>query len=174
MVLGTRLVYGADAQTTTARHRGKVSGEPDAVIPHVRFCRGSRPKRHSLKQPSLEAAFYLPRGSEEPLLLYLPTAETLLRIILAYAWNDWSLRTTAAWASRIGLADLSDVAILKRLRRAPAWLGHLLDQWFRSQGIGTPVKSRFRLVLTDGSTIQRPGSSMLSGILARVGGNTWS
>lgn len=83
----------------------------------------------------------------------------MLRIILAYAWNDWSLRTTAAWASRIGLADLSDVAVLKRLRRAPVWLGHLLDQWFRSQGIGTTVKSRFRLVLTDGSTIQRPGSS---------------
>lgn len=37
--------------------------------------------------------------------------------------------------------------------------GALLDQWFRSQGIGTAVKSRFRLVLTDGSTIQRPGSS---------------
>ena len=59
MVLGTRLVYGADAQTTTARH-GKVSGEPDAVIPHVRFCRGSRSERNSLRQPSLEAAFYLP------------------------------------------------------------------------------------------------------------------
>ena len=92
-------------------------------------------------------------------LRVIQSAEALLRIIFAYAWNDWSLRTTAAWASRIGLADLSDVAVLKRLRHAPAWLGHLLDQWFRSQGIGTAVKSRFRLVLTDGSTIQRPGSS---------------
>ena len=89
----------------------------------------------------------------------MQSAETLLRIILAYSWSDWSLRTMAAWASRIGLADLSDVAALKRLRRAPAWLGHPLDQWFRSQSIGTTVKSRFRLILTDGSTIQRPGST---------------
>jgi hypothetical protein len=53
---------------------------------------------------------------------------------------------------------MSDVAVLNRLRQSPAWLGHLLDRWFREQGIGTTVKSRFRLVLTDGSTIQRPGS----------------
>jgi hypothetical protein len=56
------------------------------------------------------------------------------------------------------LADLSDVAVLKRLRHAPAWLGHLLDQWFRAHGMGAAVKSRFRVVVTDGSTIQRPGS----------------
>ncbi len=49
MVLCARLVYGAGAQTTTPRNIGTVSGEPDAVIPHVRFCRGSRPKRNSLK-----------------------------------------------------------------------------------------------------------------------------
>lgn len=83
-------------------------------------------------------------------LRVVPSAETLLRIIFAYAWNDWSLRTTAAWAHRMTLVDLSDVAVLKR----PAWLGHLLDPWFRSS-----VTSRFRLVLTDGSTIQRPGST---------------
>lgn len=139
-------------------------------------------KGSSLNEQWAVLLHFLPHGWQDAAwtcgaitrLRVIQSAETLLRIILAYAWNDWSLRTTAAWASRIGLADLSDVAILKRLRRAPAWLGHLLDQWFRSQGIGTTVKSRFRLVLTDGSTIQRPGSSMLSGILARVGGNTWS
>ncbi len=110
---------------------------------------------------------FLPRGWQDAAwtckaiarLRVIQSAEALLRIIFAYAWNDWSLRTTAAWASRIGLADLSDVAVLKRLRHAPAWLGHLLDQWCRSQGIGTTVTSRFRLVLTDGSTIQRPGST---------------
>ncbi len=88
-------------------------------------------------------------------LRVIQSAEALLRIIFAYVWYDWSLRTTATWAHRTGLADLSDVAGLKRLRHAPAWLGHLLDQWFRSQGIGTTVTSRFQLVLTDGSTIQR-------------------
>lgn len=109
---------------------------------------------------------WLPRGWQDAAWTFgaitrlraIQSAEALLRLILAYSWNDWSLRTTAAWARRIDLADVSDVAVLKRLRHAPAWLGHLLDQWFRSQGIGSTIKSRFRLVLTDGSTIQRPGS----------------
>lgn len=86
------------------------------------------------------------------------SAEALLRLILTYAWNDWSLRTTAAWARRIDLAHVSDVAVLKRLRHAPAWLGFILDQWFRARGLGTTVKSRFRLILTDGTTVQCPGS----------------
>ncbi len=109
---------------------------------------------------------FLPKGWQDAAWTFgaitrlraIQSAEALLRLILAYAWNDWSLRTTAAWARRSGLANVSDVAVLKRLRHASAWLGHLLDQWFRSQGIGTFLKSRFRLVLTDGSTIQRPGS----------------
>lgn len=109
---------------------------------------------------------FLPKGWQDAAWTYgaitrlraIQSAEALLRLIFAYSWNDWSLRTTAAWARRIGLADISDVAVLKRLRHASAWLGYILDQWFRSQGIGTTLKSRFRLVLTDGSTIQRPGS----------------
>lgn len=109
---------------------------------------------------------WLPRGWQDAAWTFgaitrlraIQSAEALLRLILAYSWNDWSLRTTAAWARRINLADVSDVAVLKRLCHAPAWLGHLLDQWFRSQGIGSTIKSRFRLILTDGSTIQRPGS----------------
>ena len=88
----------------------------------------------------------------------MASAEALLRLILAYAWNDWSLRTTAAWARRAGVAALSDVALLKRFRHAPAWLGYLLDQWLRARGVGPAVTSRCRLILTDGSTIQRPGS----------------
>ncbi len=109
---------------------------------------------------------FLPQGWQDAAWTYgaitrlraIQSAEALLRLSFAYAWNDWSLRTTAALARRIGLADISDVAVLKRLRHASAWLGFILDQWFRSQGIGTALKSRFRLVLTDGSTIQRPGS----------------
>ena len=89
----------------------------------------------------------------------IESAESLLRLVLAYAWNDWSLRSTAAWAGRIGLADLSDVAVLKRLRHAHAWLGYLLDRWFHEHGIETTTLStRFRLVITDGTTVPEPGS----------------
>ena len=110
---------------------------------------------------------FLPQGWQDAAWTYgaitrlraIQSGEALLRLIFAYSWNDWSLRTTAAWARRIGLADISDVAVLKRLRHASAWMGFILDQWFRSQDIGTAPKNRFRLVLTDGSTIQRPGSN---------------
>ena len=74
---------------------------------------------------------FLPKGWQDAAwtkgaitrLRAIQSATDLLRLILVYAWNDWSLRNTAAWAKRMGLADLSDVAVLNRLRHAPAWLG---------------------------------------------------
>lgn len=51
-----------------------------------------------------------------------------------------------------------------------------LDQAFRAQGIGAQVKSRFRLVLPDGSTIQRPGSDGTTWRLHaqwNLGSNRW-
>ncbi len=129
--------------------------------------RSEHPQGSSLDEQWSILLHFLPQGWQDAAWAFgaitrlraIQSAEALLRLILAYAWNDWSLRTTAAWAARIGLADISDVAVLKRLRHAPAWLGHVLDQWFREHGVGTAVKSRFRLVITDGSTIQRPGST---------------
>ena len=41
----------------------------------------------------------------------------LLRLVLAYYLGEWGLRSTTAWAAAIGLADLSNVALLYRLRR---------------------------------------------------------
>ena len=45
-------------------------------------------------------------------------AMDLLRIILAYAVRDWPLRLVGAWCVLIGIADVSDVAILNRLRNS--------------------------------------------------------
>ena len=44
-------------------------------------------------------------------------AVDLLRIVLAYCLGDGGLRLTAAWASAVGLADISNVALRYRLRR---------------------------------------------------------
>jgi hypothetical protein len=49
-------------------------------------------------------------------------AEELLRLALAWGLGGLSLRATAAWAGVIGLADLSGVAVMNRLRRAASWL----------------------------------------------------
>lgn len=82
----------------------------------------------------------------------------LLRLALAYGVCDMSLRQTAAWAELIGLGRLSDVAVLKRLKGADEWLGHLILRWLEERGLTTrvpPVAVR----IVDASIICRPGST---------------
>ena len=49
-----------------------------------------------------------------------------LRLVLAYCWGTRGLRLTAAWAEAMGLASLSNVALLKRLRNSADWLERLV------------------------------------------------
>jgi hypothetical protein len=44
----------------------------------------------------------------------IATAVDLLRLILAYCLGERGLRSTAAWATAMGLADISNVALLQR------------------------------------------------------------
>ena len=48
------------------------------------------------------------------------------RLILAYCLGGMGLRSTSAWAASAGLADLSNVALLQRLRNCGAWMEHLV------------------------------------------------
>ena len=60
----------------------------------------------------------------------IPGPIVLLRLVLAYCLGKCSLRSTTTWAAAIGFADISNVALLYRLRRCGDWLallvGHLL------------------------------------------------
>jgi len=47
-------------------------------------------------------------------------AVDLLRLILAYCLGERGLRSTAAWATAIGLVNVSNVALLYRLRQCGA------------------------------------------------------
>ena len=84
------------------------------------------------------------------------SASDLLRLCFAYGVCDLSLRQTAAWASTIGLAQLSNVAVLKRLRSAGDWLGHLVMQWFEQRGFAKDVPA-MQIRIIDGSTVSTPG-----------------
>ena len=53
-------------------------------------------------------------------------ASDQLRLVLAYCWGTRGLRLTAAWAEAMGLASLSNVALLKRLRISVVWLERLV------------------------------------------------
>jgi hypothetical protein len=81
------------------------------------------------------------------------SAETLLRLALVYSLCGLSLRATAAWAQAEGLAEISDVALLKRLRNAAPWVGQLLAAKLAERVEGLESQSLgYRLRLVDATT----------------------
>lgn len=82
-----------------------------------------------------------------------------LRLVLAYCWGTRGLRLTAAWAEAIGLASLSNVAVLKRLRKSAGWLERLVSRLIGtgsraaslSAAKGRPVR------LVDATTVAKAG-----------------
>jgi hypothetical protein len=82
-------------------------------------------------------------------------ATDLLRLMLAYCLGGMGLRSTSAWAASVGLADLSNVALLKRLRSCGAWMEHLVEQLLRPEM--RPEAGGRRIRLLDGTTVPKPG-----------------
>jgi hypothetical protein len=86
------------------------------------------------------------------------SATDLLRLILAYCLGGMGLRSTSAWAASAGLADLSNVALLKRLRNCGIWMEHLVGKLL---GAGTgPVAGDRRIRLVDGTTVPKAGKEV--------------
>ena len=86
----------------------------------------------------------------------------LLRTLLLHTGCGLSLRETVVRARRSGLADLSDVALLKRLRKCEHWLQGLCHGLFAELGIAssssiTGTDREVRLI--DASTIKEPGKT---------------
>lgn len=85
----------------------------------------------------------------------------LLRLALAYGPGGLSLRSAAAWAGASGLADLSDTAVMKRIRGAADWLGEIAGALLRRSQPAPPAGAILpgrRLRVVDGSVITQPGS----------------
>jgi hypothetical protein len=84
------------------------------------------------------------------------SAENFLRVLFMHVGCGLSLRETVAWASECGLAALSDVALLKRLRKSKDWLGQLCETMLAEQMTASPPDERsFRLV--DSTLVREPG-----------------
>lgn len=103
-------------------------------------------------------------------------AVDLLRFILAYCLGKWGLRLTAAWAEGIGLASISNVALLGRLRNAVPWLeriaGRLLSRLGESRSVAGrsagPSAGKGRLVrLVDATNVTKAGKT------ERESGGVW-
>lgn len=82
----------------------------------------------------------------------------LLRLVLLYALG-LSLRLIGVWGVLQEWADLSDVAILQRLRRCACWVGVLLGQLLQAYWRHLPAQAGLRVRLLDATTVQGPGST---------------
>ena len=94
-----------------------------------------------------------------------------LRLTLAYCLGLVGLRLTAAWAAGIGLADISNVALLGRLRRMVPWLerivARLLAERASTTAPGQTARPDRLIRLIDATTVRKAGKS------ARETGQLW-
>jgi hypothetical protein len=86
----------------------------------------------------------------------IASAVDLLRMILAYCLGAGGLRSTTAWASAIGLVDISNVALLYRLRQCGDWLALLVGQ---TLAFDAPKVAQGRLIrLVDATMVPKAGA----------------
>jgi hypothetical protein len=87
------------------------------------------------------------------------SAETLLRVLLLHVGGGFSLRETVVRARAAHWADLSDVALLKRLRKSKAWLYQLCCALWRERGVYPEPAAAPALRLLDSTLVQEPGQT---------------
>ncbi len=91
---------------------------------------------------------------------------SLLRVLLIHLGDGCSLRETAVRASAGGLAAVSDVALLKRLRGCGAWFEWMAREMATGMALplaGDALLPGRRVRLIDGSSVCEPGAT----------GSTW-
>jgi len=91
---------------------------------------------------------------------------SLLRVLLIHLADGCSLRETAVRASAGGLAAVSDVALLKRLRGCGAWFEWMAREMATGMAlplVGDTLLAGRRVRLVDGSSVCEPGAT----------GSTW-
>ena len=86
-------------------------------------------------------------------------AENYIRTMLIHIGCGYSLRETAARAKLAGLADISDVAMGKRLRKSKDWLKSMCVALFEEQGIACNNESDFQVRLFDATNVKEPGKT---------------
>ena len=89
--------------------------------------------------------------------------ESLLRTLLIHLGCGHSLRETVARARQAQLADLSAVALFKRLRKSRDWLYAMCMELFHEHGIEVSTGRGFQIRAFDATVVREPGRT----------GSTW-
>jgi len=87
----------------------------------------------------------------------VPDAAALVRMALAYAVSDLSLKDVAAWASGLKVAEITGPGLFYRLREAEGWLERVLAQTLQTEVRAAPSGLRLRIV--DATVINGPGAT---------------
>lgn len=85
--------------------------------------------------------------------------ENLLRTLLIHLGCGHSLRETVVRAREAGIADLSDVALLKRLRKSKDWLYAMCVALFQERGVALSLGNDFQVRAFDATLIKEPGKT---------------
>src|ERR1039458_539125 len=86
------------------------------------------------------------------------SVDALLRTVLLHVGCGWSLRETAVQARLAGIADVSDVTLLNRLRDSEVWLRHLCRQLWQEGGVSLQPALGGRAVrVLDATVVREPG-----------------
>ena len=83
-----------------------------------------------------------------------PPADLLLHLGCGH-----SLRETVVRPRQAHLADLSDVALLKRPKKSKGWLHALCVRLFQEQGLAVIPGGTFQVRAVDATTVKEPGPS---------------
>ncbi len=89
-----------------------------------------------------------------------PSPDLLLRTLLLHVARGYSLRETVARAKLANWTDISDVALLKRLRNSEEWLRLLCIELLR-ENVAYRLEDAFSrtIRIVDGTIVREPGKT---------------
>lgn len=87
------------------------------------------------------------------------SVDTLLRTLLLHVGNGLSLRETVVRAKLADWAEVSDVALLKRLRNSESWLQTLCRQLLKESGWVGAASDVPRIRIVDGTIVRELGKT---------------
>jgi len=87
------------------------------------------------------------------------SVEQLLRGLLLHVALGCSLRETVVVAKAAGWLEMSDVALLKKLRQSERWLQSLCVGLLEEGELALPAKAGLRMRLIDGTVVAEPGKT---------------